>query len=67
MVPSSADIVIQNCQISQSETSARTIGDVVNICSPQRVLVCSDQNVTSPVLICRLLLDYREIWIYSNE
>ena len=31
MVPSGADIAIQNRQISQSETSARTICDVVNI------------------------------------
>ena len=31
MVPSSADMIIQNRRISQSETSATTIGDVVNI------------------------------------
>ena len=45
MVPSSADIVIK----SQSETSARTIVDVVNIISQQRARVSGDQNVTSPV------------------
>ena len=49
MVPSSADIVIQNCRISQSETSARTIRDVVNIILPQRAQVNGVQNVTSPV------------------
>ena len=31
MVPYSADIVIKNRRISQSETSARRIRDVVNI------------------------------------
>ena len=31
MAQSSADIVIQNRRISQSETSAKTIRDVVNI------------------------------------
>ena len=31
MAPSSVEIVIQNCRISQSETSAGTIRDVVDI------------------------------------
>ena len=48
MVPPSADIIIQNRRISQSETSAVTIGDVVNIYSLQHALVRGDQNVTSP-------------------
>ena len=30
MVPSSADIVLQNCRISQSETSTINICDIVN-------------------------------------
>ena len=49
MVPSNADIVIQNCRISQSDTSATTILDVVNIHSLRRALVSCDQNVTSAV------------------
>ena len=47
MVPSSADIVIQNRRISQSETNARTICDVVNITPLQRARVSVDQNVSS--------------------
>ena len=50
MVPSSADIVIQNRRTSQSETSAITIRDVVNIILLQRARLSGDQNVTSPVL-----------------
>ena len=50
MVASSADIFVQNRRIGQSDTSARTIGDVVNIYSPQRVLVRGDQNAASPVI-----------------
>ena len=49
MVPSSADIVIQNHRISQSETSARTIRVVVNIIFLQHAQVSGDQNVTSPL------------------
>ena len=49
MVPLSADIVIQNRQISQSETSAIIMRDVVNIISLQRTWVSGDQNVTSSV------------------
>ena len=51
MVPFSADIVIQNRWISQSETSVRTICDVVNIYSLPHALVSDDQNVTSPVFL----------------
>ena len=50
MVPSSADIVLQNRRISQSETSTINICDVVNIIALQHVRVSDDQNVTSPVL-----------------
>ena len=59
MVPSNADIIIQNRRISQSETSARTNGDVVNIYSLQHALVGGDQNVSLHQYF-RLLLDYRE-------
>ena len=45
MVPSSADIVIQNRRISQSET----MRDVVNIIPCRDALVIDDQNATSPV------------------
>ena len=54
MVPSSADIIIQNCRISQS-ANQKQVRDVVNI------IRCRDQNATSPVII-RLLLDYRDIF-----
>ena len=50
MVPPSADIVIQNRQISQSATSTRTIRDVVNIVLLERARVSGDKNVTIPVL-----------------
>ena len=49
MVPSSAEIVIKNRRISQSETSAIAIRDVVNIILLQRALVSGDKNDTSPV------------------
>ena len=48
MVPSSADIVLQNSRISQSETSTINICDVVNI-ALQHSRVSGDQKVTSPV------------------
>ena len=51
MVPSSADIVIENRRISQSKTSARTICDVVNTISLQRALVSGDQNVTASTTV----------------
>ena len=43
MVPSGADIIIQNRRISQSETSARTIHHVVNVISLQRHLDISQR------------------------
>ena len=50
MVPFGADIVIQNCRISQSETSTiNIVCDVVNIIALQHVRVNGDENVTSPV------------------
>ena len=58
MVPSSVDIDIQHCRVSQSETSTRTIGDV-NICD---ALVSGDQNVTSPVFY--VIVRLRVIWIF---
>ena len=50
MVPSSADIVIQNRRISQSETSTINIRDVVNTMALQHARVSGYQNVTSSVL-----------------
>ena len=44
MVPSTADITIQDCRISQSETSAITIGDVINIHPLHLSLIRGDQN-----------------------
>ena len=49
MAPSSADIVLQNCRISQSETSTINICDVVNIMALQHARVSGDQNVTLSV------------------
>ena len=49
MVPSSADIVLQNRRISQSKTGTMNICDVVNIIALQHARVTGDQNVTSPV------------------
>ena len=65
MVPSSADIVLQNSRISQSETSTITICDVVNtiwrcMCGLAAMQMSLRQYV-------RLLLDYRYIWICQNE
>ena len=65
MVPSSTDIIIQNRRISQSETRARTIGDVVNTYSLQYVWL--DAIKMSLRQYFRLLLDYRDIWISPNE
>ena len=67
MVSSSADIVLQNCRISQSESSTINICDVVNIMALQHVRVSGYKNVTVSIRIYRLLFDYRDIWIYSNE
>ena len=44
MVPSSADIVIQNRRISQSVTRVRTSCDIVNIILLKRAQVIGDQN-----------------------
>ena len=61
MVPSSADIVLQNRLISQSGTSTINICDVVNTMALQHARSkCHGQYF-------RLLLDYRDIWIYPNE
>ena len=49
MVPSNADIIIHSRRISQSETSVRTNGDVVNTYPLQPMLFRGDQNVISPV------------------
>ena len=66
MVRSSADIVLQNRRISQSETSTISICDVVNTiwrCS-MRGLAAMKMSLLQKF---RLLLDYRDIWIYPNE
>ena len=47
MVPSNADVVIQNGRIIQWETSA--VRDVVNIIRCRDALVIGDQIATSPV------------------
>ena len=65
MVPSSADIVLQNRRISQSETSKISICDVVNT-----IWRCMHGLAAMKMSLCqyfRLLLDYRDIWIYPNE
>ena len=62
MVPSSADVVLQNRRISQSETSTINICDVVNI--RMRGLAASKMSLRQ---YFRLLLDYRYIWIYPNS
>ena len=49
MVPSSTDIILQNRQISQSETSTINICDVVNIIALRHAQLSGDQNVTSSV------------------
>ena len=49
MVPSNADIILQNSRISQSETSMINICDVVNISALQHERVSGDQKVTSPI------------------
>ena len=52
MAPSSADIVLQNSRISQSETSTIHICDVINIIALQHARVSGDQTVTSIVGCC---------------
>ena len=64
MVPSSADIVLQNRRISQSETSTINICDV-NTIALQHARVSEIKMSLHQYF--RLLLDYRDIWIYSNE
>ena len=69
MVPSSADIVLQNRRISQSETSTINICDVVNTMALQHARVrrpLADIKMSLRQYF-RLLLDYRVIWIYPNE
>ena len=66
MVPSGADIVIQNRRIGKSETSTINICDVVNTMALQQGRVSAGDKMA----LCqyfRLLLDYRDIWIYPNE
>ena len=59
MVPSSADIVLQNRRISQSETSTINICDVVN------TMAHAAADIKMSLLhYFRLLLDYRDIWMY---
>ena len=65
MVPSSADIVLQNRRISQSETSTTSICDVENtIWRCMRGLAAIEMSLLQ---YFRLLLDYRGIWIYPNK
>ena len=49
MVPSSADIVLQNRRISESETSTINICDGVNTMALQHARVSGYHNVTSSV------------------
>ena len=49
MVPSSADIALQNRRISQSETILINIYDVVNTMALQHARVSGYQNVTLSV------------------
>ena len=63
MVPSSAGIVLQNRRICQSETIS--ICDVVNtIWRCMRGLAEMKMSLRQ---YFRLLLDYRDIWIFPNE
>ena len=65
MVPSSADIVLHNRRISQSETINLNIRDVVNTISRSaRVLAAIKMPLCQ---YFRLLLDFRDIWIYPNK
>ena len=50
MIQSSADIVLQNRRISQSETTIN-ICDVVNTMAMQHARVSGDQNDTSSVFL----------------
>ena len=69
MVPFSADIVLQNRRIRQSETSTMNNCDVVKYNDGQ--WRCSMRGLADIQMSLRpyfrLLLDYRYIWIYSNE
>ena len=62
MVPSSAAMNIQNRRISQSETSAITIRDVVNIIHSLQHALCAATKMSLHQYF-RLLLAYRDIWI----
>ena len=61
MVPSSADIVLQNRRISQSETST------INICDINTMAHAAAEIKMSLLQYFTLLLDYQDIWIYPNE
>ena len=69
MVPSSADIVLQNRRISQSETSNLNICDVVNTMAATARAGYARVSSTKMSLLqyFRLLLDYRYIWILSQR
>ena len=54
MVPSSADILLQNRRISQSETSTINICDVVN------TMAHAAAEIEMSLQYFRLLLDYRD-------
>ena len=60
MIPSSADIVLQNRRISQSETST------INTCDVN-TMAHAAAEIKMSLQYFRLLLDYRDIWIYHNE
>ena len=66
MVPSSADIVVQNRRISQSETSTINICDVVNAMARCSMGELAEIKMSLRQYF-RLLLDYRYIWIHPNE
>ena len=51
MVPSSADIILQNHRISQSETSTLNIRDVVNTMALRHARVGGYQNVTVSIFV----------------
>ena len=65
MVACSADIVLQNRRFSQSETTNLNIRDFVNtIWRCARGLAAIKMSLRQ---YFRLLLDYRDIWIYPNK
>ena len=68
MVSSSADIVLQYRRISQSETSTHC---TINICDVVNTMAVNGAGLAEIQMSLRqhfrLLLDYRDIWIYPNE